>query len=545
MAGAWAVRLRCCRSGLLTCVTLAVSLGQALASSTVGAATVGDSSLVSARVEFERIPHCEFTVTSEVCLLGYDGGGTPSKAGDDTVYLYQSLKKITVHADPDVLDPEEFPKHVPRKVSLDTSFAVEHPVFILVNETGHTVNESRPGPANQFLLVRQTQNGTIFVVIVPLQWLTGNRNLPPYFAAGVPILYNIIVANYTHITPMDDDVIQPESTDIHIDGPLNQSLVENTCDDPFYVPVERTVPGTCPIASSAVGETNLLLKDNLPGVVCCADTRGAEIRFGGGGTPGGPVSGGSSILGAAVPLKGSPSTLAAPLETETSRLTEEPTLNSEPSERLASTLADTSSPPSARPAVSTPRFDLVLVAVGVLVLALLALYSRISRDRVLENHNRNRIYDTVRANPGLTVGETSRMLQLDYKTVERHMRRLGAAGFVSSHRRAHQRFFENHSVVGVRTRALIANLRTPAGRAILKRLLLQPSATQTDLAACLNVPISTVNFYVLRLEGLGALVRERKGPAWAVSLDTLWRAAAKECLESSLPTAPASLGNSS
>lgn len=139
------------------------------------------------------------------------------------------------------------------------------------------------------------------------------------------------------------------------------------------------------------------------------------------------------------------------------------------------------------------------------------LYSRISRSELLENETRADLYETVRANPGLSMQELAEEAKVGWGTVVYHLERLEKNDFVVSRKEGKsRRFFPQGSHDEVdRERLSLLQRDTPRG--LLEHLCQHPGTNQKELADALGVAPSTVHKYVKRLQEVDLVVDQRAG----------------------------------
>ena len=176
--------------------------------------------------------------------------------------------------------------------------------------------------------------------------------------------------------------------------------------------------------------------------------------------------------------------------------------------------------------------------------ALVPLYSRLTRGVLLENPNRARVYEHVRANPGTHVAAISRATGIGRVVAQHHLRMLEAHRLVV--RRQGPKLLTYYAADGVPPGEDVAardvlrdDARRRVGLAVAKA---EAGATTRDLAASLGMSRRLVDYHLARLEAAGLVRREgflparflatkRLESALASRLETFGSAAATDGME--------------
>ena len=146
--------------------------------------------------------------------------------------------------------------------------------------------------------------------------------------------------------------------------------------------------------------------------------------------------------------------------------------------------------------------------------ALAFLSSRLTRDALLDNPNRARVYDAVRASPGTHVSAISRATGIGRVVVQHHLRALETHKLVT--RRQGTKLLTYYASDGVPTSEDLAareTLRDPARRAVAAAVARESGATARGLAAAVGMSRRRVDYHLARLEAAGLLRREGFLPA--------------------------------
>lgn len=127
------------------------------------------------------------------------------------------------------------------------------------------------------------------------------------------------------------------------------------------------------------------------------------------------------------------------------------------------------------------------------------LYSRIHRDRILQNGIRNDVFNLIRSNPGKSFSEIKRSLDIGNGVLAHHIRTLERERYIKSRKDGlHRRFF-------LRDQPIPNIVLNEAQKDILRYLLEHQGGSQTMIAAHLGVSRQTVNYHISAMEGMGAV----------------------------------------
>lgn len=153
-------------------------------------------------------------------------------------------------------------------------------------------------------------------------------------------------------------------------------------------------------------------------------------------------------------------------------------------------------------------------------LALAPFFTRIADDELLQNPNRARILDLVRAEPGIHFQDLARKAGIGRGTLDHHLRKLVDAELVSIRRTSGYSCCFPKGVGAIDRRLMDAApvLRSEGGRAVLQVVARRPGASSRDLAIELGLAPSTVSYHLKRLETAGLVLPD---PAVGVRLTPL------------------------
>jgi predicted transcriptional regulator len=143
----------------------------------------------------------------------------------------------------------------------------------------------------------------------------------------------------------------------------------------------------------------------------------------------------------------------------------------------------------ALPALIAPHY-LPLLGVVIMSLVALVLFTRITRDQVLEHQRRRVIYEHVLARPGTHFRQMRDDLGIATGVLMHHLRTLEREGFIQSFAMAGKRLF---FPAGVRPAA------KPIRDVIVEEVRKEPGISQAEIARRLNISRMLAHYYVRSL----------------------------------------------
>lgn len=168
---------------------------------------------------------------------------------------------------------------------------------------------------------------------------------------------------------------------------------------------------------------------------------------------------------------------------------------------------------SAPPVLAGAGFLALLQAFGVwriMGLGAFAMYSRLSRSELLDNEHRDKVYQLIRATPGLGVSEIAERTGFGWGTTVYHLDRLERAKFVTSERSGLHRCYYPVGEVAKDDRKVIGALKSDTTRSIAELLVARPGVTQSELCDALGMSASAASKQITKLEKSGLVRRERE-----------------------------------
>ena len=139
-------------------------------------------------------------------------------------------------------------------------------------------------------------------------------------------------------------------------------------------------------------------------------------------------------------------------------------------------------------------------------------YRKITAGNVLIRQVRSRIYETIKANPGIYFNELSRKTGINRGTLRYHLALMRMTGKVSTLTMAADiRYFENSGKFSGTEQNVLKFLRNDKERVILECLINKPATTRSDLEKMLEISGATVTWHMNRLRDSGMLTVTKVG----------------------------------
>ena len=138
----------------------------------------------------------------------------------------------------------------------------------------------------------------------------------------------------------------------------------------------------------------------------------------------------------------------------------------------------------------------------------LPLYSRLSRDKVLESYNRGRVYQFIELNPGMHFHAILAALDMNSGSLVYHLEVLQREALVISRMEGmYRRFYPK----GMKLPPVVENGTTPTQKIVLKAIQEMPGITQKELSRFLGLRQSTLAYQIDRLTAMGYVAGEKRG----------------------------------
>jgi len=150
-------------------------------------------------------------------------------------------------------------------------------------------------------------------------------------------------------------------------------------------------------------------------------------------------------------------------------------------------------------------------------------YRRIHRSNVLENTNRDRIYNFISSNPGTYPNEIIKEIGVNKGVVEYHLRMLEEQNMIVPHK-THGKihYFLNESTYGEKEKITLAALKNDKHRRIILEILNCEQITHETLAGRIGVSAPTINWHIRHLKEEGIVRADTNGRHTEYSIDPLF-----------------------
>ena len=132
------------------------------------------------------------------------------------------------------------------------------------------------------------------------------------------------------------------------------------------------------------------------------------------------------------------------------------------------------------------------------------------KDEILENENRRKIYEAIEKSPGVHLRELQRVLDMPLTTLEYHLSYMARKKIIYSESDTHYKRYYAKTLDDEDKKVLSA-LRQKRMREIVLLVLSKGKAKYQYMADYLNVPHSTLSFYLKYLVDNDILVKDKVG----------------------------------
>lgn len=131
---------------------------------------------------------------------------------------------------------------------------------------------------------------------------------------------------------------------------------------------------------------------------------------------------------------------------------------------------------------------------------------------VFTNNTRHLVYVRVAENPGASIQDIANLLHISHPTAAYHLKILEGNGLVVAMRDGNRtRFFKRSEALSQEQQRLVAANRSGRCKQILDLVKERPMIHRKELARLVQVPRTTLNWYVDRLIQQGLLAERRAG----------------------------------
>lgn len=151
---------------------------------------------------------------------------------------------------------------------------------------------------------------------------------------------------------------------------------------------------------------------------------------------------------------------------------------------------------------------------------LLGGYKRTSRSNILDNLNREKLYDFIRSYPGTYFNEIVKRTGLNRGTVRYHVNVLEEQHMIITHKpegRTH--YFQNGSTYDEKDKTVIAALTNDTDRQIIQEILNDRCNTNGTLAKTIGISTPAMSWHIKRLMEQGIVKGDKKGRCATYNID--------------------------
>jgi predicted transcriptional regulator len=137
---------------------------------------------------------------------------------------------------------------------------------------------------------------------------------------------------------------------------------------------------------------------------------------------------------------------------------------------------------------------------------------------------RKKIYDFIKANPGVCTSELVNYMDLSRGTLRHHLNILETENMVEAHSdRGRVRFFQNNSTYGEKEKLVISVLQNEMTRKIIHNILHEECNTNGDLARNMGIPKSTINWHINQLKESDLIEENKAGKSTIYSINPFYQ----------------------
>jgi predicted transcriptional regulator len=524
-----------------------VALAIILLLSPIGAALGLEEDPVSVEIEAAPAPHCSLAVDPEVCLATWDSGDDPQSMSDDQINVTRFVSRAKVS-----IGSSEAGFH--REAAFSASeFAVEHPANHVLNETWIFANDSLPGEFREYVTLESRAMNTagenpprgVLVVMHfptpvpdPIDGTTLTWASAPLYSWDCSWYFTSQaggdkVCSYDELRPLPSGVRYVSSTDGDWDY-LSSNL---TCSslDLHYVPHPYCV--ATDVVQAEAESTGEAWKEATPSIAVGTSVEkvAVEIKPDRNERDRGAFAEAASSrsrTGHSFPMPSQPHSLTLPTEPippQQSDALDEDSPGSLSADNGGVTAASVlSGKPLASGRSWVPFVAAALTAGSTLFILALALYHRLVKTRTLDNANRVRIYETIKAEPGIRAGTLQERVGLSYATVLWHLRVLEEFHLVEGQGEGQRRYFLNGGSFTAKEKAEIMAVSAPAARAVFEHVRARGEVPLASIPNALGISLPTVSQVAARLEHAGLVSKRRAN-------GRIWVKLGRAPIESALP----------
>lgn len=140
-----------------------------------------------------------------------------------------------------------------------------------------------------------------------------------------------------------------------------------------------------------------------------------------------------------------------------------------------------------------------------------SLFTRLTRDEVLDHPARAELMEVVEDRPGIHFAEIARRSDLGEGATRHHLRKLADADLITRHRAQGYTCYFPQGEVDRRLRAAAPALKADGARRVMSAVTASPGASAKQIAEATDLSPSTVHHHVQRLREAGLIEGQRDG----------------------------------
>lgn len=153
-----------------------------------------------------------------------------------------------------------------------------------------------------------------------------------------------------------------------------------------------------------------------------------------------------------------------------------------------------------------------LMAARVGSIAAVPLFSRISKNELLDNKIRADMFQLIQANPGINASELARRMNIAWGTATHHLHKLRQERLVAIRLQAHQKcYFANGGTYTPHEMDVLTATKHPTAKRIAEFLVQNGPRCHRDISQSLGLSPALVSFHVSKLVELNLITRRRDG----------------------------------
>ena len=164
-------------------------------------------------------------------------------------------------------------------------------------------------------------------------------------------------------------------------------------------------------------------------------------------------------------------------------------------------------------------------------------YRKVEQYAVSYNQNRQKIYETITANPGVKFNALERLTGIKEGTLKYHLLVLSMKRKIISFGRASSvRYFENNGRYNELEKKVFLHLQNPTTRRILEILASSPEVSRKEIAEIVGIAGPSISWHTGGYPAMGLLLPKRMegGQVYALPrgckyFQTIFRAGCRDC----------------